>query len=184
MSDPPSTLKFQPFTFDSSLHPFDDFPDDTDITNTKDITCRYYTTENISTHEPSLNTCNLSLFHANTRSLNKNSNEIVNYLSTLQHHFSIYGFSETWFRSDDDADLIDIENYAIENCVRHGRRGGGVSLFINSNLNYRLRPDLSLDCADCDSIFIEVSIHSLKTIIGIIYKPEYVIHTDFITQQS
>ena len=181
MSDFYSQHRFKPFIFDSSLNPSHS-PDNTDITKPDDILCRYYTLENLHTHEPNVSKCNLSLFHSNTRSLNKRSNDVVNYTSSFHHHFDIYGFSETWFMSDDDADLIDIDNFSVENCIRYGRQGGGVSLFINSDLNYINRPDLSLDCTDCDSLFIEVSNNSSNFIVGIVYKPEYVIYNDFSQQ--
>jgi hypothetical protein len=106
----------------------------------------------------------------------------VNYLSSLHHHFDIYGFTETWFNSDDDADIVDIGDYSTEHCIREDRKGGGVSLFIKSDLNYINRPDLFINCTDCDSLFIEISHNSTKTIIGIVYKPEYVIFSDFLTQ--
>ena len=41
--------------------------------------------------------------------------QIARPIPFLKEFLFIYGFSKTRFRSDDDADLIDIENYAIEN---------------------------------------------------------------------
>lgn len=172
---------FKPFSFDCSLHPSDN-PDDANVTSPKTIPCQYYTNENIESHEPNINKCNMSLFHSNIRSLNKHYDDIANYLSSLQHHFDIYGFSETWFTSDNDANIVDIGDYSIENCNRKDRRGGGVSLFIKSDLNYVNRPDLIINCIDCDSLFVEISHNSTKTIIGIVYKPDYVVFNDFLTQ--
>jgi len=175
-------LIFKPFSFDSKLHPCDNSTDDADVTKSQNIPCQYYNIDNINSHHPDIGNCNLSIFHHNARSLNKNSNNILNYLSILDHHFDIYGFSETWFNSNDDASTIDIGDFSVENCNRDGQRGGGVSLFINNNLNYHTRPDLSLDCLHCDSLFIETSIDSTTTIIGIVYKPDYVIFADFLME--
>ena len=172
---------FKPFVYDCSLHPSDN-PVDLDDISSKRIPCQYYTIEDIHTHDNTTNNCNLSLFHQNIRSLNKHSSEIENYLSSLNQHFDVYGFSETWFRSEDDASLVDFDDYSVENCIREDRRGGGVSLFIKSELNYTNRPDLSINCLDCDSLFIETTQNSIKTIIGIVYKPEYVVFNDFIDQ--
>lgn len=177
-----SNLTFKPFAFDSNLDPFDDSSDDTSVTNSNIIPCQYYSIDNINTHFRDIGKCNLSLFHHNARSLNKHNNDILNYFSSLDHHFDIYGFSETWFGSDDDASLVDIGDYSVENCIREGRTGGGVTLFINNTINYRIRHDLSLDCQHCDSLFIETSNNSITTIIGIVYKPEYVVFADFISQ--
>ena len=167
---------FKPFLFDSSLHPSRQADND-DITKPDDVSCRYYTAEDIQSHR--YNTCNLSLFHLNAWSLNKKANHLIDYLACLPHHFDIYRISETWFNSEDESSLIDLENYSVENCIRYDRRGGGVSLFVKSDLSYINRPDLTLDCADCDSLFIEISIDSSKFIVGIIYKPDYVVFSDF-----
>ncbi len=50
---------------------------------------------------------------------------------------------------------------------------GGIGLFINSNLNYTVREDLSTFIPHvCESLFIEINQRPLKpTIIGIVYRP-------------
>ena len=181
ISQPFSFDTYKAFSYDSSLYPSDN-PDDADVTNPKSIPCQYYTNENIETHEPNISNCNLSLFHQNIQSLNKHSNDLVNYLSSLKHHFDIYGFSETWFNCDTDANIIDLGEYSSESCVRKDRRGGGVTLFIKSSLNYINRHDLVFNCIDCDSLFVEITLNSSKVIIGIVYKPEYVVFNDFHAQ--
>jgi hypothetical protein len=167
-----SNLRFKPFAFDSKLDPFDDSSEDINVTNSNIIPCQYYNIDNINTHYRDKGNCIFSLFHHNARSLNKHTHDVMNYFSSLDHQFDIYGFSETWFKSDDDASLVDIGDYSVESYIREGRSGGGVSLFINNNINYRIRPDLSIDCKDCDTLFIETSNNSITTIIGIVYKPE------------
>ena len=129
-------------------------------------------------------TSNLSILHLNTRSLNKHANDFSNYLSIFDHHFDIYGFSETWFNDQHEADLVDLTNYSSVNCMRQERQGGGASLYINPNINFRERNDLKLDCNHCDSVFVEVNHKSQNIIIGIMYKPEYVIFDDFRNQLS
>ena len=46
--------------------------------------------------------CNLSLYHFNARSLKKHANDITNHLATLKCYFNIYGFTETWFRDNNE----------------------------------------------------------------------------------
>ena len=61
------------------------------------IACNYHDIEsytNITTEHSE------SLFHHNSRSLNKNVNDITNFISSLEHDFSIIGFTETWFTTD------------------------------------------------------------------------------------
>ena len=56
--------------------------------------CKCYTSSefNIQFDSPS----GLSLIHFNARSLQKNFNDITNFLSLLKHSFSIIAISETW----------------------------------------------------------------------------------------
>jgi len=116
--------------------------------------------------------------------LNNHANDITNYLSLLDRHFDIYGFSETWFNYESDSSSVGISGYSSVNSIRQDRAGGGASLFINPNINYRERNDLILDCDHCDSVFIEINSKSSNIIVGIVYKPEYVVFDDFINQLS
>ena len=133
-----------------------------------------------SSAEPDIEktTCNLSLYHFNARSLNKHANDITIHLATLKCHFNIYGFTETWFRDNNDSNLVDFEGYSAVNCNRKGRSGGGATLFIDNDIEFTIREDLSIKCDDCDSIFIKFNRKeralTRKIIIGVIYRPDYV----------
>ena len=52
------------------------------------------------------------MFHLNTRSLGKKANGGVDYCSVVVHDFDVYAFTETWFNSGDDSNLIDLDNYS------------------------------------------------------------------------
>ena len=56
----------------------------------------------------------------------------------------------------------------------------GGTIFINSKHNFIQRPDLVINVTDCDSVFVEIP--DRKIIIGLVYKPEYVVYEHFITQ--
>ena len=175
-----TNVRFDPSHFDSTLNSHS-LSSDTACNIDHNLTydCSYYDNRNFNS--TNFDKSDLTLLHLNARSLNKNNNTVVDYLYSLNHPFDIYGVTETWFRSNSDADLIDIHGYVSENCIRSDRTGGGASLFINPNLHYTLRPDLRLDCLHCDSLFIETS-GPYNTIVGIIYKPDYVNQNDFISQ--
>ena len=168
-------LRFNPTFHDSTLNSHSPSTDnDCNIDNNLTNECAYYDNENFNSNHP-INSV-LSLIHLNCRSLNKNGTNITNYLSSLGHNFDVYGFTESWFRSGDDANLVDLNGYVVENSIRLGRRGGGSSLFIKSSLQYINRHDLGLNCSDCDSVFIEIVRDKLpNVIVGAIYKPETVI---------
>ena len=57
---------------------------------------------------------------------------------------------------------------------------GGASIFINSKHNFIHRTDLNINTTDCDSIFIEIT--DKNTIVGLIYKPDYVDYKDFVSE--
>lgn len=180
----PSDARFDPFPFDSTLYSHSNSNDviTSNISYNTINTCNYYSGEHMNTID--LSNSDLSILHLNACSLNKHSNNITNYLSILNHHFDVYAFSESWFQYDSDANLIDLDGYSSVNCVRQDRRGGGTSLFIKSDFNYRIRTDLTINCANCDSVFIEISTKAKSIVIGVVYKPEYVVYDDFYFQLS
>ena len=50
--------------------------------------------------------------------------------------------------------------------IRTDRSGGGVGLFVNNNINFKLRPDLStFDSQIMESLFIEIIRPKLSNII-------------------
>ena len=174
-------VHFDPDVFDSVLNSHSaSSDDDCNIDSNWSFDCKYFDSHTINSID--LTNGHLSLFHHNARSLNKNGNTITDYISTLNHHFDIYGFTETWFNSDDDANLVDIEGYSYINCIRKGRTGGGASLFIHPKYNYIDRRDLEINTADCDSVFVEIPQKHHNIIIGNVYKPDTVNIKDFITQ--
>jgi hypothetical protein len=60
---------------------------------------------------------NISLFHLNARSLKRNFNEISTLLHTIDHPFSIMGFTETWLKPH-NAVLHNIDGYSHEFLTR------------------------------------------------------------------
>ena len=98
----------------------------------------------------------------------------------MNHDFDVIGFTETWFNNIEESNLIDLDNYDKIDCIRDDRTGGGATIFINSKHNFIQRPDLKINVTDCDSTFIEIP--DRKIIIGLIYKPDYVVYDHYITQ--
>ena len=70
----------------------------------------------------------IELNHLNAKSLGKKASGVVDYCSVIDHDFDIYAFTETWFNSDDDSKLIDLDHYSNIDCIRYGRGGGGTSM--------------------------------------------------------
>lgn len=74
------------------------------------VSCNYYT---IQTFNDLQSTEKFSLFHLNSRSLNKNLSNICDFLSVLKNDFSVIGFSETWLNDHNISPLICLNNYNL-----------------------------------------------------------------------
>ena len=87
-------------------------------------------------------------------------------------NFKIIALSETAINSHHIC--YTIPGYAVEQDFRPKRKGGGVALYIDNNIQYKVRPDLNLR-DDTNSILLEIDKNQLKskynTVIGCIYKP-------------
>ena len=97
---------------------------------------------------------------------------IHNFLQSLNHKFSIISLCETWLRDSDDLNIIQIPNYNLIHKDRSIRRGGGVALYLSTNIAYRSRDELSLLLTSAESLFIEIELDCGRNIIcGSIYRP-------------
>ena len=111
-----------------------------------------------------------SLFHLNIRSLPANLTNMLCYMSNLDITFDIIGVTENWL-TPANKDLYSIQNYEHLTNIRTDRAGGGVSLFIASNIRYKEMAEYHINNDNIECIFIEADIDSLKRIIGIVYRP-------------
>lgn len=116
----------------------------------------------------------LSLIHFNVRSLRKHHNDLIHFLTAINHTFSVICLSETWL-TNNDGNLYGISNYTSEYCNRDSARGGGSAVFIDSSLSYRRRHDLSFTNLNCESVWLEFdqtvfSLNGRNTIIASIYR--------------
>ncbi|KAJ8044616.1 RNA-directed DNA polymerase from mobile element jockey [Holothuria leucospilota] len=131
--------------------------------------CDYYATDDFNALSSD---SNFDLFHLNCRSLNRNLDKTVDYLSLLNHNFSVIGFTETWL-TDNISPLIRLDNYSLVENHRLNRRGGGVCLFVRQKYKYVERTDLSIFNNNIESLFIELSIPhcGTKVVVGVVYRP-------------
>ena len=99
------------------------------IQNTK---CDYYLEDsfNYCFSESETEAINASFFHLNIKSLSKHYNELNLYLDSLKVKFSFIALTETWL-SEGTEELYGVHDYHVENRFRKGRKGGGVTLYIN-----------------------------------------------------
>ncbi len=80
-----------------------------------------------------------SILHMNIRSLSKHFDELTVLLDTMQAKPAIIALSETWINQNDNVMMYNLEGYSPIICKnRHDSRGGGVALFVASNLTYKV----------------------------------------------
>ena len=113
-----------------------------------------------------------SLLHVNARSLNKNFDSLKTLLLTLNNFpFSIIGVTETWLHNT-SPDLFNLQNYTLIRLDREEKRGGGVAFYINEQLKFKIRKEISLK--QSESLFLEIINPKIKNIIvGLIYRPPH-----------
>ena len=116
----------------------DDNDNDDQLLQADQISCQYYTSESINNFFNNTLDNNVSIFHANIRSLAKNYDELSITLDGFSKRPDILVFSETWFNEDT---CEDIPGYIGRHVYREGRRGGGVSLYVNSGITFHTMSD-------------------------------------------
>ena len=76
---------------------------------------------------------------------------------------------------DHNIELYGIDGYNSEHAIRSSRTGGGVSIFIQDNIEYFLRNDLSSQNDNIESLFIEINKDQLNksknVVVGVVYRP-------------
>ena len=75
---------------------------------------------------------------------------------------------EIWL-NDSDLKLINIPGYSFVALPHKNRKGGGVGILINDQLQYSTRSDLTFQNANIVSSFIEITNMPRKIIVGSIY---------------
>ena len=109
-----------------------------------EFNCNYYTEQEFNNvlNKINISKC-ISIIHINARSLIKNYDNIENYLNILSHTFSIIIIiSESWLKECHIGNY-NIQNYTSVNTIRKNKRGGGVSIYIDDSLEFKIIDNLS-----------------------------------------
>lgn len=107
----------------------------------------------------------LSFFHMNVRSMLSKVDDIEILLDTIRSSFSVLMFSETWYTSDsNDFVLPNYEHFSIR---RNTRRGGGVSMLVESTLNCCIIPDFT----ELNDSFELLSVLCDNYVFSVLYRP-------------
>jgi len=111
---------------------------------------------------------NFTIFHANIRSFHRNSNELFIFLRQFPENPCIIVLTETWFCAES---VMEIEGYSSFHVYRTDRRGGGISVFVRTDLNSECVVDWSNINDFCEMCYVQVSLDQWKAKIIGIYRP-------------
>ena len=109
-------LSFNPFSLNNMVTDSGNLDPDHFYNSNTYQACNYLLVDdfNLKYHEYKDNN-HFSLIHINARSLSKNFEEISNYLSLLNHEFSVIGISETWL-TNLTSDQFNMPNFEFISC--------------------------------------------------------------------
>ena len=113
---------------------------------------------------------NLFLLHLNIRSLQKNHDNLCEFLDQLPIKPHLIGLSETKIKHQPFLD-ISLPNYNFIHAASP-TNAGGVGLYISDSLEYEILGINSIDTSGCESLFIKLSNLTSKhlAIVGVIYR--------------
>lgn len=151
-----------------------------DITNSEEIKekCKYYSLPEESI--PYLSD-EFSILHLNARSLKNKMDEFQMFINRTGVEWSAICISETWLKSG-VLKYFNIDNYELVASCRKEGEGGGTALYIHTKFCFKRRVDMI--SLNSENIFVEIesknTMPSKNIIIGVIYRPPNVLHTQFI----
>jgi len=118
--------------------------------------CCYYTEEQFN--QSIKMDSKMSLIHFNSRSLYANFNNIKEYLKQFIKPFTIIAISETWINVDKGMNF-ELEGYEVNYVNRKNKSGGGVALYVDKTLNYKVVESMTtvidnlLECITIEIIY-------------------------------
>lgn len=138
------------------VYDYDELDSESNLFPNINDTCKYYTdAEFISNIETA---GSFSLIHLNCRSLYSNLSKIYDYLNTLQNKCTVIALSETWL-TDEKGVEFHFEGYELFYVNRINKRGGGVSLYVSSDLKCKTIECMTTateDLMECLTVEIEM----------------------------
>ena len=104
-------------------------PDINYYCNTRD--CRFYAHDELNSDNYASGS--LYIMNFNIRSVSKNIDEFKIFMSSSAIKFSIIALTETWLNDGDE--FLNYDGYDAFHSIRDKRRGGGVTLLVDRDLN-------------------------------------------------
>ena len=154
-------------TYDPDINHFDQHCNVESICNSKYFDSLDFNNEICQRNAPNKS---FSMIHCNLRSAHKNSIHLRNYCTTLDLTFDVLALSETWLHKNND-DISGFPHYNQLHNFRKNKVGGGVSILLRDNIQYKELDHLSTMSKTMESIFAEIYMTEKNIIVGCIYRP-------------
>jgi hypothetical protein len=103
----------------------------------------------------------LSFLHLNVRSIKKKLPKFRLY-SPQYHKFTVIAITETWLKPH-SIDLYPLQGYAQESTTINWKPGGGITLYINDQLDYKVRQEFNHVTYDLETLWIELDKKKIGT---------------------
>ena len=132
-----------------------------------DINCSYISPNEIKDNHMSQNDSDLTIFHNNIRSINKNLDSAEEIFLNCTKMPDVITFTETKLNSE--SSIPNIKGYQPLDHVDSPTMAGGVGVFVLDNLAYTVRKDLSLNLPHCEDIWLNINSKN-NFVIGVIYR--------------
>ena len=110
--------------------------------------------------------------HLNARSLFGNFDKVNLLLNNIHKPFSVIGVWETWL-DDTTSELVNITGYSFVSNHRKSKSGGGVGIYLQNDLDYKLHPECNFsDLEVIETLFLEITVpHGKNIIVRLVYRP-------------
>ena len=125
-----------------------------------------------------LNEGALNIMHHNARSILTEGriDDYEHLFGAINNSFHVLAFTETWFKSD-TCDTVKFNGYNSSHIIRplnindnDKTQGGGISIFVQENISYRVRDDLNVMLPFIETLFIEFLFNGKKYMLGTVYR--------------
>lgn len=165
---------FNPIMIDDTNHQADLSDPDLNYFDDVKIDSKYFFPEDIL-NSYSHKGNNFSILHLNIRGMKTNFENFLLMLEETKFSFDILCLTETWCSDHDfyNNSLFSIKNYdSIHYERKSKKKGGGIVLYLKTNLMYKKRDTLKVSDDDIESFTIEIINNRCKnTIINCGYRP-------------
>ena len=114
---------------------------------------------------------NIKCFYTNAHSLRNKKDELISYI--INENLDIICITEAWVNEEvygDSFQEYEIDGYSFYLYQRRGKKGGGVALYVKSNIQSVLMTDIKAN-VDVESVWIDILAHNKSYRIGAFYRP-------------